>query len=76
MLRSLSSHPFVTEHRALIHKIGVTGSAGGNPYCQQEKDATYLLAGVEVVATYRLHDLNRSRLKKSSIICLVQYNWI
>ncbi len=25
MLRSLSSHPFVAEHRELIHKIGVTG---------------------------------------------------
>ena len=25
VLRSLSSHPFVVEHRGLIHKIGVTG---------------------------------------------------
>lgn len=27
------------------------------------KDATYLLAGVEVVATYTLHNLNRTRLE-------------
>jgi hypothetical protein len=25
VLRSLSSHPFVAEHRELIHKIGMTG---------------------------------------------------
>jgi hypothetical protein len=28
-----------------------------------EKDATYLLADVEVVATYKLHNLNRIRLE-------------
>ncbi len=28
-----------------------------------EKDATYLLAGVEVVVTYKLHNLNRNRLE-------------
>jgi hypothetical protein len=27
VLRSLSSHPFVAEHRELIHKIGVTGGS-------------------------------------------------
>ncbi|MOA23763.1 hypothetical protein D3C78_1444050 [compost metagenome] len=28
-----------------------------------DKDATYLLAEVEVVATYKLHNLNRTRLE-------------
>jgi hypothetical protein len=28
-----------------------------------DKDATYLLAGVEVVATYKLHNLNRVKLE-------------
>ncbi len=28
-----------------------------------EKDATYLLAAVEVVATYKLHNLNRTKLE-------------
>lgn len=28
------------------------------------KDATYLLADVEVVATYQLHNLNRTKLEK------------
>lgn len=28
-----------------------------------EKDATYLLANVEVIATYKLHNVNRTRLE-------------
>jgi len=28
-----------------------------------EKDATYLLADVDIVATYKLHNLNRTRLE-------------
>lgn len=63
VLRSLSSHPFVTEHRELIHKIGVTGGKVEPRIAGAEKDATYLLADVEVVATYKLHNLNRARLE-------------
>jgi len=64
VLRSLSSHPFVAEHRELIHKIGVTGGKVETRIAGAEKDATYLLAGVEVVATYTLHNLNRTRLER------------
>ena len=63
VLRSLSSHPFVAEHRELIHKIGVTGGKVEARIACAEKDATYLLADVEVVATYTLHNLNRSKLE-------------
>jgi hypothetical protein len=63
VLRSLSSHPFVAEHRELIHKIGVTGGSVETRIAGAEKDATYLLADVEVVATYKLHNLNRTRLE-------------
>jgi hypothetical protein len=63
VLRSLSSHPFVAEHRELIHKIGVTGGKVEARIAGAENDATYLLAGVEVVATYKLHNLNRIRLE-------------
>ena len=63
VLRSLSSHPFVTEHRELIHKIGVTGGKVEARIASAEKDATYLLADVEVVATYKLHNLNRTKLE-------------
>lgn len=63
VLRSLSTHPFIAQHRELIHKIGVTGGRVESRIAAAEKDATYLLAGVEVVATYRLHNLNRTKLE-------------
>jgi hypothetical protein len=63
VLRSHSTHPFVAEHRELIHKIGVTGGKVETRIANADKDATYLLAGVEVVATYQLHNLNRIRLE-------------
>lgn len=63
VLRSNSTHPFIVEHRELIHKIGVTGGSVETRIAGAEKDATYLLAGVEVVATYKLHNLNRAKLE-------------
>ena len=63
VLRSQSSHPFVAEHRQLIHKIGVTGGRVESRIAGAAKDATYLLADVEVVATYQLHNLNRVKLE-------------
>jgi len=63
VLRSNSPHPFIQEHRELIHKIGVTGGNVEVRIAGAEKDATYLLAGVEIVATYTLHNLNRTKLE-------------
>lgn len=63
VLRSLSSHPYVTAHRELIHKIGVTGGKVQARIAGAEMDATYLLADVEVVATYKLHNVNLIRLE-------------
>ena len=63
VLRSRSTHPYVSEHRELIHKIGVTGGRVESRIAAAEKDATYLLAGVDVVATYKLHNLNRVRME-------------
>lgn len=63
VLRSLSSHPYITEHRELIHKIGVTGGSVEARIAGASKDATYLLADVQVVATYQLHNINRIRLE-------------
>ncbi|HGM5550278.1 TPA: GIY-YIG nuclease family protein [Pseudomonas putida] len=63
VLRSHSTHPFVAEHRTLIHKIGVTGGKVNTRIAGAEKDATYLLAEVEVVATYKLHNINRIRME-------------
>ena len=63
VLRSLSEHPFVAEHRLLIHKIGVTGGKVHTRIADAENHATYLLAPVEIVAEYKLHNLNRSRME-------------
>lgn len=63
VLRSRSDHPFVAEHRELIHKIGVTGGEVEARIAGANKDATYLLADVEVVATYKLHNLNRTKME-------------
>ncbi|MGG7536157.1 GIY-YIG nuclease family protein [Rhizobium sp. 12,4] len=63
VLRSKSNHPDVAAHRDLIHKIGVTGGAVEARIAQAALDATYLLAEVEVVATYKLFNINRTRLE-------------
>ena len=63
VLRSQSPHPFVAEHSELIHKIGVTGGKVETRIAHAKHDATYLLADVEVVATYKLHNLNRTKLE-------------
>jgi hypothetical protein len=63
VLRSLSSHPFVAEHRELIHKIGVTGGKVETRIGGASQDVTYLFADVEVVATYKLAGINRMKLE-------------
>lgn len=63
VLRSHSDHPDVLAHRELIHKIGVTGGSVDTRIANAALDATYLLAGVEVVATYNLFNINRNKLE-------------
>lgn len=63
VLRSLSNHPFISEHRELIHKIGVTGGKIESRIANASLDATYLLANVEVVASYKLARINRTKLE-------------
>ena len=63
VLRSLSDHPYVAQHRDLIHKIGVTGGKVETRISDAEHEATYLLAKVEVVATYKLAGINRTRME-------------
>ena len=64
VLRSLSDHPMVTENRQVLHKIGVTGGSVEKRIANAKKDATFLLADVEVVATYELFNINRTKLEK------------
>ena len=63
VLRSRSAHPYIAEHRDLIHKIGVTGQAVEARIANAVNDPTFLLAEVEVVATYKLYNINRTRLE-------------
>ncbi len=63
VLRSLSDHPFISEHRELIHKIGVTGGKIETRIANASLDATYLLADVEIVASYKLAGINRTKLE-------------
>lgn len=63
VLRSLSSHPFIAEHRSLIHKIGVTGGDAQSRIAGAEQDPTFLLADVEIVATFQLANINRHKLE-------------
>jgi hypothetical protein len=63
VLRSQSTHPYVVQHRELIHKIGVTGGKVETRISGADKDATYLLADVEVIATYKLHNINRVKME-------------
>ena len=64
VLRSQSEEPFITEHRELIHKIGVTGGSIASRVANAQYEATYLLAGVEVVREYKLVGINRKALEK------------
>jgi hypothetical protein len=63
VLRSRSDHPFVVEHREVIHKIGVTGGSVEARIAGADKSATYLLAGVEVAATYKVFNVNPRQLE-------------
>ena len=63
VLRSLSAHPFVSQHRELVHKIGVTGGKVETRIANASHDATYLLAEVEIVATYKLAGIQRTKLE-------------
>lgn len=54
---------FIAAHRELIHKIGVTGGKVETRIAHAADDATYLLADVELVASYRLSGINRTKLE-------------
>jgi hypothetical protein len=63
VLRSRSTHPAIAAHRDLVHKIGITGGLVETRIASAADDATFLLAGVDVVATYKLYDINRPHLE-------------
>ena len=63
VLRSNSNHPLVTENRKIVHKIGVTGTSVEKRIANASIDPTYLLADVEIVATYDLYNISRTKLE-------------
>ena len=63
VLRSKSDHPLVTKNRELVHKIGVTNTDVGKRIAGAHLQPTFLMANVEVVATYELYNINRTKLE-------------
>ena len=54
VLRSLSDNQFIKDHKEVIHKIGVTTGKVNKRITDAKNDPTYLLADVELVASYGL----------------------
>lgn len=63
VLRSKSEHPLVAANRDILHKIGVTGGEVPRRVANAKIDPTYLMAEVQIVATYELFNINRTKLE-------------
>jgi hypothetical protein len=63
VLRSKSNHSAVAANRDVLHKIGVTGGDVAKRIVNAKLDPTFLMADVEIVATYELYNINRTRLE-------------
>lgn len=63
VLRSKSDNPVIVKNRDVVHKIGVTGGSVQKRIANAKLDSTFLMADVEVVATYELYNINRSKLE-------------
>lgn len=63
VLRSKSDHPLVAANREVLHKIGVTGGDVPRRVANAKVDPTYLMADVEIFATYELFNINRTKLE-------------
>lgn len=64
VLRSKSDNPVVAANRDLIHKIGVTNMPVAQRIAGARLQPTFLMADVEVVATYELYNISRMKLEK------------
>jgi hypothetical protein len=63
VLRSKSDHPYVAQHRDVLHKIGVTSGNVAKRIANAKKDPTFLLADVTIVATFKLSNIDRVKLE-------------
>ncbi|MCL2713711.1 MAG: GIY-YIG nuclease family protein [Alphaproteobacteria bacterium] len=64
VLRSKSNAPAVAANRDILHKIGVTGKDVEKRIANARMETTYLMADVEIVATYILYNVDRAKLEK------------
>ncbi len=58
VLRSSAKHPFVEKYRSVLHKIGLTVGNVEARVASAKKGSTYLLADVEIVAKYKLANID------------------
>ena len=63
VLQSKSDNPVVAANRDVLHKIGVTGGKVETRIANAKLDPTFPMAEVEVVATYKLSNINRTKLE-------------
>jgi hypothetical protein len=63
VLRSKADHPVVATNRDILHKIGVTSGSVERRITNARQDPTFLMADVEIVATYELYNINRTKLE-------------
>jgi hypothetical protein len=63
VLKSKSDHPDIKTKNNVLHKIGVTGGDVEKRIANAKIDPTFLMADVEVLATYSLYNINRSKLE-------------
>ena len=61
--RSRSEEPQLREVRSILHKIGVTSQDVRRRVADARNDPTFLLAPVDVVATYDLKNLSRRKVE-------------
>jgi hypothetical protein len=63
VLRSKSDNPIVAANRDLVHKIGVTNMDVAQRIAGARLQPTFLMADVEIVATYKLFNISRTKLE-------------
>ena len=64
VLRSKSDYPTVAANRDLVHKIGVTNMSVEQRIAGARLQPTFMMADVEIVATYDLFNINRAKLER------------
>lgn len=61
--QSESEHPVFAENRNILHKIGVTSGDAKKRIASAKDDATFLFAKARIVAEYKAHNINRTKLE-------------